>query len=205
MIESFKYLGVDLHCTKPFADAGLPRKESGQRTMLAMLHRCRELGIDDPLLQVKLFDALVQPVMMYAVELWGASGVHKGDLAGDLVHRDFLRRLLGVRSGTPNMAVLAEVGRYPLQAFAAQMLLRYWNRLVGMDADRLVKRAFVVSAALAGRTAQRSRHMSWAGQAAAAIESLGTGRELLHNPLEVSTDLFGCPSGPVAAALTLPD
>ena len=172
-VESFKYLGVDLHCTKPFADAGLPRKESGQRAMLAMLHRCRELGIDDPLLQVKLFDALVQPVMMYAVELWGASGVHKGDLAGDLVHRDFLRRLLGVRSGTPNMAVLAEVGRYPLQAFAAQMLLRYWNRLVGMDADRLVKRAFVVSAALAGRTAQRSRHMSWAGQAAAAIESLG--------------------------------
>ncbi len=76
-----------------------------------MLHRCRELGIDDPLLQVRLFDALVQPVMMYAVELWGASGVAKGELACDLVHRDFLRRLLGVRSGTPNLAVLAEVGR----------------------------------------------------------------------------------------------
>lgn len=172
-VELFKYLGVDMHCTQPFADAGLPRKESGQRAMLAMLRRCRELGIDDPLLQVRLFDALVQPVMMYAVELWGASGVAKGELAGDLVHRDFLRRLLGVRSGTPNMAVLAEVGRYPLQGFAAQMLLKYWNRLVGMDADRLTKRAFVVSAALAGRTARRSRHMSWAGQAAAAIESLG--------------------------------
>ena len=172
-VESFKYLGVDMHCTQPFADAGLPRKESGQRAMLAMLCRCRELGIDDPMLQAKLFDALVQPVMMYAVELWGASGVTKGELAGDLVHRDFLRRLLGVRSGTPNMAVLAEVGRYPLQVFAAQMLLRYWNRLVGMDADRLTKRAFVVSAALAGRTARRSRHMPWAGQAAAAIESLG--------------------------------
>ena len=71
------------------------------------------------------------------------------------------------------MAVLAEVGRYPLQAFAAQMLLKYRNRLVGMDADRLTKRAFVVSTALAGRTPQRSRHMPWAGQAAAAIESLG--------------------------------
>ena len=76
-VESFKYLGVDMHCTQPFADAGLPRKESGQRAMLDMLHRCRELGIDDPLLQVRLFDALVQPVMMYAVELWGASGVAK--------------------------------------------------------------------------------------------------------------------------------
>ncbi len=172
-VESFKYLGVDMHCTKSLTDAGLPRKESGQRAMLAMLRRCRELGIDDPMLQVRLFDALVQPVMMYAVELWGASGVHKGELTGDLVHRDFLRRLLGVRSGTPNLAVLAEVGRYPLQVFAAQMLLKYWNRLVGMDSDRLAKRAFVVSAALAGQTARRSRHMSWAGQVAAAIDSLG--------------------------------
>ena len=30
-------------------------------------------------------------------------------------------------------------------------------------------------------------------------------RELLHNLLEVSTDLVRCPSGPVAGALTLPD
>ena len=41
-----------------------------------------------------------------------------------------------------------------------------------MDADRLTKRAFVVSATLAGRTTRRSRHMPRAGQAAAAIESL---------------------------------
>ena len=25
-VESFKYLGIDLHCTQPFAEAGLPRK-----------------------------------------------------------------------------------------------------------------------------------------------------------------------------------
>lgn len=172
-VDSFKYLGIDLHCTQSFSDAGLPRKESGQRALPAMLRRCRELGIDDPLLQVKLFDALVQPVMMYAVEFWGAGGVLKGELAGDLVHRTFLRGVLGVRSGTPSMAVLAEAGRYPLRVFAAEMLLKYWNRLVRMEDDRLVKRAFVVSAALAGATPCRSRHKSWAGQAAAVLESLG--------------------------------
>ena len=42
-----------------------------------------------------------------------------------------------------------------------------------MEDDRLVKRAFVVSAALAGATQCRSRHKSWAGQAAAVLESLG--------------------------------
>lgn len=172
-VDSFKYLGVDMHCTKPFTDAGLPRKESGQRALPAMLRRCKELGINDPLLQVKLFDALVQPVMMYAVEFWGAGGVLKGELAGDLVQRSFLRRVLGVRTGTPSMSVLAEAGRFPLRVFAAQMLLKFWNRLVRMEDDRLVKRAFVVSAALAASTPSGSRHKSWAGQAAAAFHSLG--------------------------------
>ncbi len=172
-VDTFKYLGIDMHCTQPFSDAGRPRKESGQRALPAMLRRCRELGIDDPLSQVKLFDALVQPVMMYGIEFWGAGDVLKGELAGDLVHRTFLRGVLGVRVGTPSMAVLAEAGRYPLRVFAAQMLLKYWNRLARMEDDRLVKRAFRVSAALAGSTPGRSRHKSWAGQAAAVLESLG--------------------------------
>ena len=125
--------------------------------MLAMMCRCRELGIDDPLLQVRLFDALVQPVMMYAVELWGASGVAKGELAGDLVHRAFLRRLLGVRlrhsqHGGPG-------GGRPLSAAGvrgsdADEVLESAGRQV--DADQLTKRAFVVSAALSGNTAQCS-------------------------------------------------
>ena len=187
-VDSFKYLGIELHCTKPFAEAGVPRKESGDRALLAMLRRCQELGIDDPLLQVRLFDALVQPVMMYAVEYWGARDVGKGEFAGDLVHRAFLRRLLGVRTGTPNMAVLAEVGRYPLQVVAAKMLLNYWNRLVGMDDGRLVKQAFTVSAALAPLTASNSTHKSWAGQVASFLGALGLPCDLA-DPQPVDTKL----------------
>ena len=52
-VESFKYLGIDMHCTQSFSDAGLPRKESAMRALPVMLRRCRELGIDDPALQVK--------------------------------------------------------------------------------------------------------------------------------------------------------
>ena len=57
-------------------------------------------------------------------------------LAGDGLHRDFLRRLLGVQSGTLNMAVLAEVGRYPLVVNAAKLLCKFWIRLVEMDDGR---------------------------------------------------------------------
>ena len=80
--------------------------------------------------------------MMYGAEVWGAGSFDK-DVAGEKIHRAFLRRLLGVPSGTSTMAVLAEVGRYPLRVSAAVVMLKYWNRLVEMDAGRLVKQAFL--------------------------------------------------------------
>ena len=39
---------------------------------------------------------------LYLVEFWGVRDISKGVLAGDQRHRDFLRRLLGVHSGTPS-------------------------------------------------------------------------------------------------------
>lgn len=173
VVDSFRYLGIELHCTKPFASAAEPRTESAERAQLAMYSRCKELGIQDPALKLQLWDALVKPTLLYGVEFWGAGNVGKGVLAADLVHRAFLRRLLGVRTGTPNMSVLAEVGRYPLVVFAAKMLCNSWNRLVEMDNGRLVKQAFLLSAALGPLTRSSSTHKSWAGQVALFFTALG--------------------------------
>ncbi len=76
-----------------------------------------------------------------------------------------------MHTGTPNTTILAEAGRNPQRAFAAQMLLRYWNRLVHMEDGCLAKRAFLVSAALARTTLGRSRLKYSAGQASAVLES----------------------------------
>ena len=138
-----------------------------------MVSRCSQLGIEDPALRMHLWDILVRPTLLYGVELWGASDLGKGVLAGDLVHRDFLRRLLGVRTGTPSMAVLAETGRYPLVVTAAKQLCTFWNRLVRMEEGRLVKLAFMQSAALGSCTRANSTHKSWAGQVATFFHLLG--------------------------------
>ena len=92
---------------------------------------------------MQLWDSLVQPSLMYGVEFCGVRDISKGVLAGDQLHRDFLRRLLGVHSGTPNMAVLAELGRYPMVVKGAKHLCTFWNRLVEMDDERLVEQAFL--------------------------------------------------------------
>ena len=73
----------------------------------------------------------------------------------------------------PNMAVLAEVGRYPMAVKAAKHLCNFWNRLVEMDDGRLVKQAFLQSAVLGPLTHSNSAHKSWAGQVVSFLATLG--------------------------------
>ncbi len=49
--------------------------------------------------------------------------------AAELLHRQFLKHLLGVRDSTANVIVLAELGRFPLCFHWWQQILRYHNRI----------------------------------------------------------------------------
>ena len=166
-LRSFCYLGMELHDSGSFAQAGQARKESGERAAHMIAGRCRELHITQPLHQLALFDAVVRPSVLYGAEVWAPGLLCQAsrDLQAEVLHRHFCRRVLGVRAGTTSMAVLAELGRYPLHLSVARQLCRYWNRLVGMDDGRLVKQAFLESLALARRSAAASRR-TWAGQVA---------------------------------------
>ena len=67
----------------------------------------------------KLFDTLVLPILSFGCKVWGVDT--KCGAAAEALHRDFLRRLLGVRKSTANHMVLAELGRFPLQ-------VHFWQR-----------------------------------------------------------------------------
>src|SRR6476646_1390368 len=109
--DSFTYLGVDISSRSAFAAASIGRAASAQRAALALQHRCHDLSLHDPALQLHLSDALVRPVMLYGVETWGPGALcGSGMESCELVQRKFLRSVLGVRAGTPNAAVLGELG-----------------------------------------------------------------------------------------------
>ena len=109
--------------------------------MFAMRRRCALLGIRDPAMQCKLFDTLVLPILSYACEVW-AVNPNVGE-AAEVLHRSFLKHLLGVRTCTAIEIVLAEFGRFPLQVHFWQQILRYHHRVVALDNSRLVKLAIV--------------------------------------------------------------
>ena len=169
VVDAFCYLGVIFHRTAPFSDAGLVRATTGQTAVLAMTRRCRELGIHDPTMRLRLFDALVRPVMLYGIEVWGPHSLGQVDAQFERVHRSFLRRLIGVREATPSAVVLAELGRYPLMVLATVQVCRYWNRLLAMDDTRLVRLAFSESVRLAALPTRSAVRAPWAAQVASLL------------------------------------
>jgi len=96
-----------------------------------MNRRCTLLPISDPGLRCKLFDSLVLHILSYASEVW-AVDEKIGD-AAKLLHRQFLKHLLGVRDSIANVTVLAESGRFHLCFHLCfhwwQQILRYHNRI----------------------------------------------------------------------------
>ncbi len=109
--------------------------------MVATRRRCALLGIKDPALQSKLIDTKMLPILSCAVEVWGM----KRSIveAAEVLHKGFLKSLLGIQKFTANEVVLAELGRFPLQTHFLQQILRYHHRTMGLGSTRLVTLAMM--------------------------------------------------------------
>jgi hypothetical protein len=95
----------------------------------------------------KIFDTQVQPVLLYASELWG---LHRLDNI-EKVHTLACKRFLNVHLRVPNKFVYGELGRYPLYINSAVRCIRYWLKLLKMDMSRLPKQAYAMLKSLDDR------------------------------------------------------
>jgi len=141
-LNSFKYLGVELHGTKGMQVAIQQLAMSGKKAIFALHRRCAELRIFDLALQCQLFDALVKLVLSYGCEVWLD---HMAREQLEVVHRAFLKSSLGVSTTTSSYVVLAEFGRFPLEIFWWQQTMRFLSRVsYEVDSDRMLKLAYDV-------------------------------------------------------------
>ena len=88
---------------------------------------------------MKIFDAQVQPVVLYRVEIFG---LESSSSVFVNVHLFGLRRYLVVDRRTPNDLVYGEVGRFPIQMNVSVCCIRYWLKLARMHEHRLPLRAY---------------------------------------------------------------
>ena len=101
---------------------------------------------------------MIKPIVLYNQEIWAADlpvNFQKAIMSDKIisnkqytnfinnspaeqVHLKYNRMVLGVKKYTPNIAVRAELGKYPLYIDSFITLVKYWLRLCNLPKDRLV-------------------------------------------------------------------
>jgi len=141
-VQSFKYLGLELHSTRGMVIAIDKLIVAGKKALFALRRRCNDLSITDSEVMCQLFDSLVRPILSYACEVWTGCTRAKGLEQVEQVHKMFLRGILRVNKTTSPFAVLGEFRRYPLEYFWWQQTLKYYDRLRESTPDRLLYYAY---------------------------------------------------------------
>jgi hypothetical protein len=193
--DQFKYLGFHLHATESFKFAAKAMHAAGLKALFALIQRCSALKISNPHIKLKLFDALVKPVLTYGAQLWGVAfpgPQNVLDSVSNLRHLDsdmerlqmmFLRRISGVKKSTHRLVLLNEMESQPLQMDFWRLVLNFWNRCISLPSDSLLRLAFLENVGLA-----RSGAKCWSGTV---IQSLdGVGVRSVHDglPLQLCVD-----------------
>ena len=117
----------------PFGDFNLARQELKKVALRALYKLRKEMGNhfrENIKLTMKLFDALISPILFYASEVWGIDC--KGKLEKDpaeLVQNQFLKWLLGVNKYCNKNACRAETGRFPMTIAAQCRNFKFWLTL----------------------------------------------------------------------------
>ena len=107
-VKSYKYLGTTLN---PYGNFSLAREELKKLGLKALYKLRKEMGDnfrENIMLTIKLFDALISPILLYGSEIWGVDcndQIEKDP--AELVQIKFLKWLLGVNKYCSNNACRA--------------------------------------------------------------------------------------------------
>ena len=151
-VSSYKYLGVIFHRSCTFSEAVNTLSSKGLKALYAMQKSLYSDTKSPIKIHLKIFDAVIVPILTYCAEIWGQDLLHNkqnytADFTDDksrmeVVHMRFCKRLLKVPQITSNIAVRSELGRLPLINNVIQQIMKYYVRLESMNENRLAKMVY---------------------------------------------------------------
>ena len=140
VVNVYKYLGIYFSTRLSFTFACKDLASRAKNALFCIMKKLSQLSNESLSLFLKLFDAQVQPIMLYGAEIWGFNDV--ANVHCDKVHLFGLKKFLGVSLKTPNALVYGETSRYPLSLLAGIKCIRYWIKLIRMDPQRVPYKSY---------------------------------------------------------------
>ena len=139
VVNSYNYLGICFSTRLSFDHACQDLVSRAKRALLCIMSKLYRIDCNSINVFLKIFDAQVQPIVLYGAEIWG---LDSSSSVIDNVHLFGLKHYLGVDRRTPNDLVYGEVGRFPIQINASVRCIKYWLKLTCMDDHRLLLGAY---------------------------------------------------------------
>ena len=135
-VDSYQYLGIvfDEHLT--FEKCAKALTDSGGRALGSIISKFKQFKNVGYNTFTKLYDTGVNSIISYGASVWG----HGNDKFGQLVQNRAMRYFLGVHKNAPIHAIQADMGWTSVKYQYYLCVVRFWNRLVKMQNDRLTKR-----------------------------------------------------------------
>ena len=148
-MKEYKYLGFIFCCsgsTSPGVSNLINQAKKACFSIQYYLSSSKNKNVDTYL---TLFDSQIKPIMLYACEAWADS------IKGDIDDVNFLstnklvklqisiyKQLLGVSRKTTNLAILLELGCYPITIYMQYQAIKYFSRLSSLNVQRLLYESY---------------------------------------------------------------
>lgn len=140
VVSDYIYLGVKMNYDNRFPKAMRKQLDQGRRAQFSMLIKARKLDLPVDI-QCDLFEKLILPVLLYGCEIWG----HGQISMLETFYKKFIKKILKLRSSTPNPMIYGEVGKLPLQVYVDKRLMSYWFRILLKDDNTYVHIYYMIT------------------------------------------------------------
>lgn len=145
LTNDYKYLGITINKKGNFTPTLTNLSNRATRAIYAVYSKI-DKKIISPHTQLKLFDHLIAPILLYGSEIWAPYLNLNPDKWEnneiEKVHNQFMKRCLGVNRSTTNALVKGELGRYSLQEKIIFRNWKYVSYIKAKNDESLVKQAY---------------------------------------------------------------
>ena len=150
IVQSYKYLGVTIASNGSFGKGIQELVQKGRKAWYSLRSSVQIYLVNNPKLMLKLFDAMVKPIILYGAEVWSQEFYdvfNKCDhteakcdaVPYEMLHNQICKQILGLGKSTTNLGARVELGRSPLSIHVIKSTLDYWLKLQKSKDDSILK------------------------------------------------------------------
>ena len=157
IVKEYKYLGIWFSNKGTHVKAQDYVAEQCKRGLFALQSVLAQMKYPPITIAIKLWEALIIPIMCYGSEIWGFRQCNKMEL----IEKRFMKYILHLPSHASTTAVQGEIGQLPMHLWQTERILKYWGRLCSWDLPVYLKDAVKCSISIANKEPVGKRRFWW--------------------------------------------